>query len=44
MVKKIRMKVAILGAKVRVDQVILPPWAKNNHHFIQINAMAIESK
>ena len=32
------------GANVRVDEVILPSWAKNNHHFIQTNAIALESK
>ena len=30
--------------RVRIDQVILPIWARNNHHFVQINALALESK
>lgn len=29
---------------VRVDQVILPIWANNCHHFIQLNSLALESK
>lgn len=28
---------------VLVDQVVLPKWAKNSHHFIQMNALALES-
>ena len=37
------------GSKVQklqdvvVDQVIIPKWARNSHHFIQINALALES-
>jgi len=27
---------------VKVDSVILPPWAKSNHHFVYINYMALE--
>ena len=27
---------------MRVDAVVLPPWAQNNHHFIYINYMALE--
>lgn len=30
------------GKKVRVDAVVLPPWARNNHHFIFMNFMALE--
>eukprot|EP01022_Parablepharisma_sp_SALTPOND_P027116 TRINITY_DN657_c0_g1_i1.p1 TRINITY_DN657_c0_g1~~TRINITY_DN657_c0_g1_i1.p1 ORF type:complete len:1837 (-),score=222.25 TRINITY_DN657_c0_g1_i1:2911-8421(-) len=30
--------------KVMVDQVVLPPWAKTSHSFIQKNALALESK
>ena len=36
--------ISFLGPKVRVDQVIFPSWAKNNHYFIQMNALAMESK
>ena len=28
---------------VRVDQVLLPNWAQNNHHFVQLNYLALES-
>eukprot|EP00826_Nyctotherus_ovalis_P044302 TRINITY_DN4776_c0_g1_i3.p1 TRINITY_DN4776_c0_g1~~TRINITY_DN4776_c0_g1_i3.p1 ORF type:complete len:523 (+),score=101.77 TRINITY_DN4776_c0_g1_i3:73-1641(+) len=30
------------GKKVRVDSVIIPPWARNNHHFIYLNYKALE--
>ena len=30
--------------RVRVDQVILPPWASSNHHFVQMNSLALENK
>ena len=34
-----------LGKKrVRVDQVILPPWAKNGHQFVRANILALESR
>ncbi len=30
--------------KVRVDQVLLPKWAKNKHHFVKMNALALENR
>lgn len=30
------------GKKVRVDSVVIPPWARNNHHFIYLNYKALE--
>lgn len=32
----------ILGKFVRVDSVILPPWAPNKHYFMYMNALALE--
>lgn len=29
-------------AGVKVDNVVLPPWAKNSHDFIRINREALE--
>ena len=29
---------------MRVDQVVLPAWAKSKHDFIMTNAIALESK
>jgi len=28
---------------VNIDSYILPPWAINNHHFVFMNSMALES-
>ena len=30
--------------KHMVDQVILPLWARDHHHFVQLNSLALESK
>jgi len=30
------------GKIVRVDDIVLPPWAKSRHHFVQINYLALE--
>ncbi len=30
--------------RVRVDQVVLPPWAKNGHQFVRMNILALESR
>ena len=30
--------------RVRVDQVVFPEWAKNNHHFVFMNAAALEKE
>jgi hypothetical protein len=32
----------LLGQIVSVDSVVLPQWAKDRHHFIFANAMALE--
>jgi hypothetical protein len=29
---------------VRVDQTIFPAWAQSHHHFVQMNALALESR
>ena len=29
---------------VRVDQAVLPNWARNQHHFVQCNALALERR
>eukprot|EP01022_Parablepharisma_sp_SALTPOND_P023076 TRINITY_DN4786_c0_g1_i1.p1 TRINITY_DN4786_c0_g1~~TRINITY_DN4786_c0_g1_i1.p1 ORF type:complete len:1362 (+),score=136.82 TRINITY_DN4786_c0_g1_i1:10189-14274(+) len=34
----------VRNSVVRVDQVIVPKWAKDNHHFVQANFLALESK
>ncbi len=34
--------VGCAGLKVRVDGLLLPPWALNNHHFVYTNFMALE--
>eukprot|EP00826_Nyctotherus_ovalis_P011874 TRINITY_DN13094_c0_g4_i1.p1 TRINITY_DN13094_c0_g4~~TRINITY_DN13094_c0_g4_i1.p1 ORF type:complete len:628 (-),score=162.48 TRINITY_DN13094_c0_g4_i1:170-2053(-) len=31
------------GWPFRIDQEILPPWSRNNHHFVQLNVLALES-
>jgi len=28
----------------RVDQTVLPLWARNHHHFVQLNTMALENR
>ncbi len=30
--------------QVKVDQAVLPSWARNHHHFVQCNALALERK
>ncbi len=30
------------GQMVRVDVVVLPPWAENRHHYIMMNYLALE--
>ncbi len=37
-------RLALKGKRVMVDQTVLPPWARNNHAFVQINARALESR
>ena len=32
----------LLGQFVRVDSVILPPWAHNKHYFTYLNVLALE--
>jgi len=39
-VKELDRKSAI----VRVDQVVVPPWAKNNHEFVKMQVLALESR
>ena len=37
-------KTSLKGKRIMVDQVVLPPWARNNHVFIQLNSLALESR
>ena len=30
--------------RIRVDQAVMPLWAKGHHHFVQMNYLALESK
>ena len=38
------IKGVIPGSILRVDQVVLPEWAKNNHDFVKSHFLALESK
>eukprot|EP00826_Nyctotherus_ovalis_P020855 TRINITY_DN16620_c0_g2_i1.p1 TRINITY_DN16620_c0_g2~~TRINITY_DN16620_c0_g2_i1.p1 ORF type:complete len:105 (-),score=33.24 TRINITY_DN16620_c0_g2_i1:34-348(-) len=31
------------SVKIRVDEIVVPDWARNAHHFVQQNFLALES-
>ncbi len=34
----------IRAYSVRVDQTVMPPWARDSHHFVQMNYLALEGR